>query len=63
MNINNLYYFLKPIIPRRTQIAARRLASRKKGRRTAIYGPFTPKPGILLRDGSDGPKTKNSLLF
>jgi hypothetical protein len=62
MNINNLYYFLKPIIPRRTQIAARRLASRKKRKTHSDLWPIHPEAGDTPEGWVGWPENKKFAL-
>jgi hypothetical protein len=63
MNIAKIYYLIKPLIPRRVQIAARRLIASHKRKRTSTIWPILPSAGKAPEGWSGWPDQKKFALI
>jgi glycosyltransferase involved in cell wall biosynthesis len=60
--INQLFYTLKPLIPRTTQIALRRLVAQQKRRKSAHIWPIDPNSGVPPEGWTGWPDGKKFAL-
>ena len=63
MNLLSYYYLIKPFLPRRIQLAARRLVAARKRKMTADLWPICPSSGTPPKNWSGWPNQKKFALL